>query len=29
MNILFIYSHLDDETILSYGTIAKLRLTGN
>lgn len=28
-NILFIYAHLDDETILSYGTLAKLTKNNN
>lgn len=26
---LFVFAHLDDETILAYGTIAKLAATGN
>ena len=28
-NILFIYAHIDDETILSYGTLAKLSKDNN
>ncbi len=28
-HILFIYAHLDDETILSYGTISKLKKSGH